>query len=101
MSNLTDTEIKRIARLAKLSINEADLPIYQQNLSNILNLVEQMNRVDTTQVNAMAHPFALKQRLRPDEVTQSNQRELFQACAPVVEAGLYLVPKVIEKEKSS
>lgn len=100
MSNLTDADIKKIARLAKLSITEQDFPGYQQNLSNILNLVEQMNRIDTSQIAPMAHPFSLKQRLRQDKITEINHRELFQELAPAVEAGLYLVPKVIEKEKS-
>lgn len=99
MSTLTDADIKKIAHLAKLSIKEQDFPVYQQNLSNILDLVEQMNRIDTSHIGPMAHPFALKQRLRPDEVTETNHRELFQEQAPAVEAGLYLVPKVIEKEK--
>ncbi len=100
MSTLTNADIKKIARLAKLSIKDEDFSIYQENLSNILNLVEQMNRVDTTHIAPVAHPFSLKQRLRADIVTETNQRELFQSNAPTVEAGLYLVPKVIEKEKT-
>lgn len=100
MSNLTHADIKKIAQLAKLSITDEDFPIYQQNLSNILNLVEQMNRVDTSSIDPVAHAFALKQRLRADVVTETNHRELFQKSAPAVEAGLYLVPKVLEKEKS-
>jgi aspartyl-tRNA(Asn)/glutamyl-tRNA(Gln) amidotransferase subunit C len=100
MSHLTDADIKKIAGLAKLSIKDEDFPVYQQNLSNILNLVEQMNRVDTSSINPIAHPFAPKQRLRADIVTEIDNRELFQSFAPMVEAGLYLVPKVIEKEKA-
>ena len=61
-----------------------------------MQFVEQMNTVDTSGVVPMAHPLDAHQRLRPDEVTETDQRELFQAGAPLVEAGLYLVPKVIE-----
>lgn len=99
MSNLTHADIKKIARLAKLAIKDEDFPIYQQNLSSILNLVEEMSRIDTSQIPPMAHSFALKQRLRPDVVTESDSHTLLK-IAPAVEAGLFLVPKVIEKEKS-
>ena len=93
---LDRSDVVRIAHLARLAISEADIPLYADNLSNILKLVEQMNAVDTAGVTPMAHPLKASQRLRPDEVTESNQRERFQAIAPQVEAGLYLVPKVIE-----
>jgi aspartyl-tRNA(Asn)/glutamyl-tRNA(Gln) amidotransferase subunit C len=58
--------------------------------------VEQLETVDTTSVVPLAHPLDALQRLRADEVTESDQREAFQAVAPQTEAGLYLVPKVIE-----
>lgn len=89
-------EVAKIAHLARLAIRAEDAPAYARNLSAILELVEQMNAVDTAGVAPMAHPLDMAQRLRPDEVTESNQRERFQAIAPRVEAGLYLVPKVIE-----
>jgi aspartyl-tRNA(Asn)/glutamyl-tRNA(Gln) amidotransferase subunit C len=89
-------EVAKIAHLARLAIRAEDAPAYARNLSAILELVEQMNAVDTVGVAPMAHPLDMVQRLRPDEVAESNQRELFQAIAPRVEAGLYLVPKVIE-----
>jgi aspartyl-tRNA(Asn)/glutamyl-tRNA(Gln) amidotransferase subunit C len=69
---------------------------YARNLSSILDLVAQMNAVDTRGVQPLAHPLAMTQRLRPDEATEPDQRALFQSIAPQVEAGLYLVPKVIE-----
>jgi aspartyl-tRNA(Asn)/glutamyl-tRNA(Gln) amidotransferase subunit C len=94
--SLTRSDVERIAHLARLAIAETDIPKYAENLSNILDLVAQMNAVDTTQVAPMAHPFDVSQRLRADEVTEDNQRERFQSIAPQVEAGLYLVPKVIE-----
>ena len=89
-------EVAKIAHLARLAIRAEDAPAYARNLSAILELVEQMNAVDTAGVAPMAHPLDMAQRLRPDEVTESSQRERFQAIAPRVEAGLYLVPKVIE-----
>ncbi len=89
-------EIKKIARLASLNVEQADLQSYATNLSNILDLVAQMNAVDTTGVTPMSHPFDAVQRLREDVVTDSNRREEFQAIAPKTEDGLYLVPKVLD-----
>jgi aspartyl-tRNA(Asn)/glutamyl-tRNA(Gln) amidotransferase subunit C len=94
--SLEKADVEKIAHLARLSLNENDIPAYAENLSNILDLVEQMNSVDTTGVTPMAHPLDAVQRLRPDEVTEADQREQFQKIAPSVENGLYLVPKVIE-----
>ena len=94
--SLDRDDVVKIAHLARLAIDEADIPRYARELSNILALVEQMNRLDTTDVEPMAHPLDSSQRLRPDVPTESDQRELFQTTAPQVEAGLYLVPKVIE-----
>ncbi|MBE9564185.1 MAG: Asp-tRNA(Asn)/Glu-tRNA(Gln) amidotransferase subunit GatC, partial [Proteobacteria bacterium] len=74
----------------------ADLQSYATNLSNILDLVAQMDAVDTTGVTPMSHPFDAVQRLREDTVTEVNRREEFQKIAPNTEDGLYLVPKVIE-----
>jgi aspartyl-tRNA(Asn)/glutamyl-tRNA(Gln) amidotransferase subunit C len=96
MMSLDAKEVEKIAHLARLAISAADVPEYARNLSRILDLVEQMNAVNTDDVTPMAHPLELSQRLRPDQVTESDQREHFQAIAPRVEDGLYLVPKVIE-----
>jgi len=89
-------EVKKIAKLACLNVAEADLQSYATNLSNLIDLVEQMSAVDTTGVTPMSHPFDAVQRLREDVVTDFNRRDDFQAIAPAVEDGLYLVPKVIE-----
>ncbi len=89
-------DVRKIADLARLAIDEDDIPEYAKNLSSILDLVEQMNAVDTEGVRPMAHPQDANQRLRDDQVSESNQREHFQSSAPQTEAGLYLVPKVIE-----
>ncbi len=94
--SLDRQDVEKIAHLARLDINETDVSTYAQNLSSILDLVEQMNSVDTDNVEPMAHPTDAVQRLREDEVRESNQRERFQEMAPQVENGLYLVPKVIE-----
>lgn len=88
--------VKKIAYLARLKIDEADVPGYVNNLSNIIDLVEQMSAVDTEGVLPMSHPMDAVQRLREDKVTETNQREAFQAIAPKTEDGLYLVPQVIE-----
>jgi len=89
-------EVKKIAFLARLKIADADIPDYVSNLSNILDLVAQMDSVNTDNVLPMSHPFDAVQRLRDDVVTESDRREDFQAIAPKTEDGLYLVPKVIE-----
>ncbi|MFO7604014.1 MAG: Asp-tRNA(Asn)/Glu-tRNA(Gln) amidotransferase subunit GatC [Gammaproteobacteria bacterium] len=94
--SLENDDVRRIAHLARLAIGEDDIPGYARNLSNILDLVEQMDSVDTDGVSPMAHPLDAHQRLRPDEVTEADQRERFQRNAPQAEAGLFLVPRVIE-----
>ncbi len=89
-------EVGRIARLARLYISEAEAQAHAETLSRILGLIEQMNAVDTTGVVPMAHPTDMRLRLREDAVTETDQREKFLALAPAAEAGLFLVPKVIE-----
>ena len=89
-------DVRNIAQLARLQIDDSSIEQYATDLSNILALAEQMNSVDTTDVTPMAHPLDAAQRLRPDEVTETDQREKFQAIAPDVENGFYRVPKVIE-----
>lgn len=93
---LSAPEVKNIAHLARLAISDRDIPEYARNLSNIIDLVQQMNAVDTTGITPMAHPLDATARLRRDEVCEADQREHFQGIAPQVSAGLYLVPKVIE-----
>jgi aspartyl-tRNA(Asn)/glutamyl-tRNA(Gln) amidotransferase subunit C len=94
--SLERKDVENIAHLARLAINEADIPGYGQELSRILALVEQMSATDTSAVEPLAHPLEMSQRLRDDKVTESDQHEKFQKVAPQVEADLYLVPKVIE-----
>ena len=94
--SLDTDDVIAIARLARLKIDDADVPHYAANLSSILDLVEQMNSVNTEGVVPMSHPLDVVQRLRDDAVTEGDQRDEFQAVAPATEDGLYLVPKVIE-----
>jgi aspartyl-tRNA(Asn)/glutamyl-tRNA(Gln) amidotransferase subunit C len=94
--SLDTSQVKKIALLARLQITDAEAQAYADTLSRILGLIEQMNAVNTDGVVPMAHPSEAPLRLREDQVTEPNQREKFQAIAPAVEAGLYLVPKVIE-----
>ncbi|MDX2458200.1 MAG: Asp-tRNA(Asn)/Glu-tRNA(Gln) amidotransferase subunit GatC [Gammaproteobacteria bacterium] len=89
-------EIRKIAYLARLGIKADDIPEYSRNLSDILAFVEQLNAVDTTGVEPLAHPLEATQRLRADEVTETDNRVNFQQVAPEIESGLYLVPQVIE-----
>jgi aspartyl-tRNA(Asn)/glutamyl-tRNA(Gln) amidotransferase subunit C len=92
-----DTEaVRNIAHLARLGVEESENERYARNLSDILSFVEQLNAVDTRGVEPMAHPLDTSQRLRADEVSETDQHQRFQRIAPKVEAGLYLVPKVIE-----
>jgi len=89
-------QVEKIARLARLAISDEEQDHYAVDLSKILEFVEQVNRVDTDAIAPMAHPLDQVQRLRPDEPSEPDQRDLFQHIAPVTEKGLYLVPKVIE-----
>ncbi len=93
---LDRSDVEKIAHLARLGLNEADLPRTTDALNSILGLVDQMQAVDTSGIEPLAHPLEANQRLRADQVTESNHREAYQAIAPAVENGLYLVPKVID-----
>lgn len=94
--SLEPDDVAKIAHLARLQMEPEALSEYARDLSSILHLVEQMEQVDTTAVVPMAHPLDAVQRLRADEVRESNQREAFQRIAPQTEDGLYLVPRVVE-----
>ena len=93
---LNRDEVEKIAHLARLAVSEEQVASYVSDLSRILDLVAEMNTVDTADVTPMAHPLDAIQRLRTDEITESDQRALFQDGAPEVDGGLYIVPKVIE-----
>lgn len=93
IDNLT---IRKIASLAKLDIANNEIDQYQQDLSNILDLVTQMEICDTSNVEVMTHPMDAIMRFREDKVTEKNQCETLQSIAPATENGFYLVPKVID-----
>jgi aspartyl-tRNA(Asn)/glutamyl-tRNA(Gln) amidotransferase subunit C len=95
--NLTRQDVEKIAHLARLSITEQEMPVYVTSLSNIVNFVDELSRVQTGEVLPMAHPLdGQHQRLRADQVSESDHHEKYQLNAPAVAAGLYVVPRVIE-----
>jgi aspartyl-tRNA(Asn)/glutamyl-tRNA(Gln) amidotransferase subunit C len=94
---LTREQIESIAALARLELTGAEVPVYQESLSRILDFVGALERADTGSVAPMAHPLpGLSQRLRPDEITEQDHHAEYQQNAPQTAAGLYLVPRVIE-----
>jgi aspartyl-tRNA(Asn)/glutamyl-tRNA(Gln) amidotransferase subunit C len=93
---LSPAEIRRIAVLARIEVDDSQVAALGHELNAILGLVERMQAVDTAGVEPMSHPQALSQRLRPDVVAEPDLRAVYQAAAPQVEDGLYLVPKVLE-----
>lgn len=95
--SLKPEEILKIAHLARLNLSQSDIEHYTPQLSRILGFIEQMNQADTSQVEPLAHPLDISQRLREDTVNEPDLRDKYQRIAPQVEAGLYLVPKVIEE----
>ena len=85
-----------MAHLARIAVSDDDIPQIAAQMGKVLDLAEKMASVDTDHLAPMAHPLDATQPLRTDAVTESDNREAFQAIAPAVEKGLYLVPKVIE-----
>ena len=93
---IASSDIAKLAHLARIAVSDDEVGQVTELISDVLNLVDQLQAVDTTGVKPMAHPLDATQRLRADQVTEPNQREHFQAIAPATEDGLYLVPRVIE-----
>jgi aspartyl-tRNA(Asn)/glutamyl-tRNA(Gln) amidotransferase subunit C len=94
--SLSQDDVKRIARLARIETSDAEAQATQAQLNTIFDLIATMQAVDTRGIEPMAHAQEVTQRLREDAVTETDRRDVFQAIAPAVENGLYLVPKVIE-----
>ena len=94
--SLTHQDVARIAKLARINVSDEEIAAVGNQLNNIFGLIEKMQAVNTDGIEPMAHPQDVSLRLREDIVTQTNPREAFQAVAPQVEKGLFLVPKVIE-----
>ena len=93
---LSRDQVLHIARLARIRVDESEAEALERELNGILALVERMAAVETEGVEPMSHPESAAQRLREDRVTERDRRADFQAAAPQVEDGLYLVPRVIE-----
>lgn len=93
---ITATEVTHIAHLARLKLRPEEIEKYAQNLSDICRLAQEMNKIDTSHVQPLSHSLEIPARLREDVVTEPDERTLMQSIAPQVEAGLYLVPQVIE-----
>lgn len=94
--SLTLQDVKRVATLARIAVTEDEAVAYQYQLNGIFGLIAEMQAVDTTGVEPMSHAQDVSQRLRDDVVTETDQHEKFQAIAPQVSGGMYLVPQVIE-----
>lgn len=94
--SLTADQVRNVAALARLGLDEADIEGYAGELSRIVDVFAQLEAAQTDAVAPMAHPLDLSARLRADTVTETDQREALQAVAPSVDDGVYLVPKVIE-----
>ena len=93
--SISKSDVERVARLARIGIEPHEAESYSIDLSNILTLVEQMNKIDTEGIQPMAPPQEIQLRLRDDEVKEVNKRDKVPAIAPAGKQGLYLVPKVI------
>lgn len=94
--SVTRDDIEKVANLARIGITEDNIAATTDSINSVLGLIDQLQAADTTDISPMAHPLDVHQRLRADEVSETNQREAFQAIAPATENGLFLVPKVIE-----
>lgn len=94
--SLTEKDVRHVAHLARIDLPDAELPAVAAKLARIVGFVDQLRAADTTGIAPMAHPLDERQRLRADEVTESDQRALLQQNAAAVDQGLYLVPRVIE-----
>ena len=94
--SLTKKQVLHIASLSQLHLDDEEMEPVLEKLSKIINLVDELQSVETIDILPMAHPMDMVQKLRSDKVTETNQRDFFQENAPLVQKGHYLVPKVIE-----
>jgi len=93
---LADIDIQHLANLAQLELSEQEISVVSEDLRRIMSMVDQMQALDTSSVEPLAHPLDARQRLRSDEITETVERELYQQGAPATADGLYLVPRVVE-----
>jgi aspartyl-tRNA(Asn)/glutamyl-tRNA(Gln) amidotransferase subunit C len=96
MMPITIKEVREIAQLARIAIDNKDIPSYEGQLNKILAFIDEMKTVDTEGILPLAHPLEESQKLRDDRVSEKNHRESYQSVAPMTESGLYLVPQVLE-----
>jgi aspartyl-tRNA(Asn)/glutamyl-tRNA(Gln) amidotransferase subunit C len=94
--SVSPQDVEKVALLARLTISESDLPEVTERFARVLDLVDELNTIDTQDVVPMSNPHDMEQRLRPDAVTRSNERKALMASAPLQEQGYFLVPKVID-----
>ncbi|MGS2724689.1 Asp-tRNA(Asn)/Glu-tRNA(Gln) amidotransferase subunit GatC [Porticoccus sp. GXU_MW_L64] len=94
--SIEQQDIAKVANLSRLAISQTEVADTTERINKVLNLVDQLQAANTSGIAPMAHPLDAVQRLRPDSVTETNNRDAFQAVAPATEDGLYLVPKVID-----
>ena len=94
--SLDKDQVQHIAMLARLRVADDEIADTVDKLSRIVDFVDQLSQADTTGVVPMAHPLDMSQRLRPDEVTETDQRDTYQQNATEKSAGLYVVPRVVE-----
>jgi aspartyl-tRNA(Asn)/glutamyl-tRNA(Gln) amidotransferase subunit C len=93
---LSAKDIEYIAHLARLEIDQADVPAYADKLGKIIDFIDELASADTGELVPMAHPLQMRQRLRPDAVIETDQRDYYQENAPETAGGLYVVPRVVE-----
>ena len=93
---LDHSDVEHLAQLARIGLEEAEIPANVAKLTGIMGLIDKMQAVDTSGIEPLSHPLEITQRLRADQVTERNQRDALQSIAPATEQGLYLVPRVIE-----
>jgi len=94
--SIKKSEIAYISSLSKLKMEDIEIDNFTRQISDILEMIQQLEKVNTDDIEPMAHPLNMKQRLRMDEVTEENQRDLYQENAVEFEQGFYKVPKVID-----
>jgi aspartyl-tRNA(Asn)/glutamyl-tRNA(Gln) amidotransferase subunit C len=94
--SLSLDDVQRIALLARIAIEPGEAQTVLDGLNRVMELIGEMQAVDTTGIEPMSHALDVTQRLREDVVSEADRRDQYQSVAPAVERGLYLVPKVIE-----
>lgn len=91
-----EMDVKKVAALARLEVADEDVPTYERELASIFEMIQKIQEIDTSNIEPMSHPKDIELRLRPDQVTEPDQRAELQQIAPATENGLYLVPKVLD-----